>query len=549
MKKPWLLLTMLALTGAGYDTYPRQPGVDIEHYAFDLKLNDQSDEIVGTATITARFITAGVNTLFLDLASVADGKGMTVSQVTSGGESLRFQHAGDRLRIDLSPSVANQRRTFVVTYRGVPARGLRIGANKHGDRTFFSLNWPDLARQWLPTIDHPYDKASNEFTITAPVKYQVVANGLLIEETDLRDGNRRTHWKNSVPIATWLMAVGVADFTARNFGVARGIQLQTWVFPQDRENGIATFETPVRNAIEFFSEKIGPYPYEKLANVQAAGLGGGTEHASVIFYGENSVTARPATNLVAHEIAHQWWGNAVTEKDWDDVWLSEGFATYFTHLFTEHYSGRDAFVAGLNRSKNTVYTTEARLPQNAVQHKNLSDMRGVLNQLVYQKGGWVLHMLRGQIGTETFWNAIREYYATYRDSNASSADFRAIVEKHAGQNLGWFFDQWLTRAGSPMVEGTWRYDAARKVIVVELKQTQVSGAYRLPLEIGITAPGANNAPATRIEKIELNQASQRFELASEVLPTAVVLDPNTWTLMQSSFRDGRDGTDRNDATL
>jgi aminopeptidase N len=164
-------------------------------------------------------------------------------------------------------------------------------------------------------------------------------------------------------------------------------------------------------------------------------------------------------------------------------------------------------------------------------------MRGVLNQLVYQKGGWVLHMLRGQIGTETFWSAIRDYYTQYRDKNASSADFRAVVEKHSGQNLGWFFDQWLTRAGSPVIDGTWRYDAARKVVVVELKQTQASGAYRLPFEIAITAPGTapNAAPVTRIEKIELTGATQRFEIASDVAPTALVLDPNTWILMQARF--------------
>src|SRR6185503_10652625 len=179
---------------------------------------------------------------------------------------------------------------------------------------------------------------------------------------------------------------------------------------------------------------------------------GGTEHASAIFYGQASVANRPATNLVAHEIAHQWFGDSVTERDWDDVWLSEGFATYFTMLNTLHWEGREAMTASLVRSRSTVFMTEKRLPGVAVVHNNLADMSRVLNQLVYQKGGWVLHMLRGQVGTEKFWAGIRDYYRRYRDGNASTADFRRVMEENSGQDLGWFFEQWLYRAGSPAEE-------------------------------------------------------------------------------------------------
>ena len=515
------------------DTYPRQPGVDVQHYVFRLGLSDDTDQITGKATIQFRVVAAGVRELALDLTSVNAGKGMTVSEVTSPKGTVTFTHTGDRLRIAFPTAPgAGELLSVNVTYQGVPGSGLRIGTNKYGERTFFSLNWPDKARQWLPMIDHPYDKASNEFIVTAPAKYRVVANGLLQEEIDLGDGRRETHWKNSVPIASWLDAIGVAQFATRHFGSVRGVPLQDWVYHQDRDNGVATFETPTRQAIEFFSERIGPYPYEKLANVQAAGLGGGTEHASVIFYGEASVTPRPATNLVAHEIAPQWFGNAVTERDWDDVWLSEGFATYFTLLFTEHYSGRDAFVAGLVRSRGTVFTTEQRLPGKAVIHNNLADMSQVLNQLVYQKGGWVLHMLRGQIGTDNFWSGIRTYYATYRDKNASTPDLRRIMEEQSGQNLGWFFDQWLKRQGSPVVDGKWTYDADAKAIEVMLTQTHNGEPYRLPLEIGITVPGT---PAMKVEKVELRQGQQKFSIPVASAPTAVVLDPNTWVLMNATF--------------
>ena len=189
---------------------------------------------------------------------------------------------------------------------------------------------------------------------------------------------------------------------------------------------------------------------------------------------------------MVHEIAHQWLGNAVTEHDWDDVWLSEGFATYFTLLFTEHDEGRDAFVRGLTLSREQVLELEQKLPDTPVIHRNLADMQQVLNRLIYQKGGWVLHMLRAEIGTEAFWPGIREYYRRYRDRNASTADLRAVMEQVSGKPLDWFFDQWLTRPGVPRIEGTWRYDAARKMVDVTVTQSQAADPYRLTVEIGIT---------------------------------------------------------------
>ncbi|HYW46635.1 MAG TPA: M1 family aminopeptidase [Bryobacteraceae bacterium] len=513
------------------DQYPRQPGVDVRHYTFRVTLNDDNDEIAGETTVALLFVKDGVAEFALDLASAAEGKGMTVSEVTSDKGAVRYAHQAGRLAItpDSAPKAGEVRR-FTVRYHGIPAGGLRILKNKYGDRCFFSANWPDLAHQWLPTIDHPYDKATSEFIVTAPARYQVVANGLLQEEIDLADGRRVTHWKQSVPIATWLNTIGVARFASRHFGTAAGVPLQTWVYPQDRDAGIATFEVPSRQAIEFYADHIGPYPYEKLADVQSAGNGGGMEHASAIFFGERSVTGQPAFGLVAHETAHQWFGDSVTEKDWDDVWLSEGFATYFTLLTTEYYQGRDAFVAGLKRSRTNIFTTEKRLPGVAVVQDK--PWKGIPNGIVYQKGGWTLHLLRGQIGTEKFWAGIREYYKRYRDSNASTEDFRKVMEQVSGADLGWFFRQWLYRAGSPVVEGGWRYSAASKKIEIELAQTQPGDPYRLPLEVGIAVAGL---PGARIEKIVMTAKQQRFEVAADREPASVELDPNTWMLMDAKF--------------
>jgi aminopeptidase N len=386
-----------------------------------------------------------------------------------------------------------------------------------------------MAHQWLPTIDHPSDKATSEFLVAAPAKYQVVANGLLQETTGLGDGRRLTHWKESVPIATWLNNIGVAQFAVRRYGTDSGVPLETWLFPRDNERGMATFEEATRRALEFYASAIGPYPYEKLADVEAAGMRGGMEHASAIFFGQESVRGRPDLALVAHEVAHQWFGDSVTEKDWDDVWLSEGFATYFQQLAVEHYEGRDEFLAGLQQSRRDVFRAEKRQPGVAViAHQ---PWKGIPNDIVYQKGGWALHMLRGQIGESAFWAGIREYYRRFRDGNASTAEFRQVMEEVSGSGLGWFFQQWLDRAGSPALEGGWKYNSASQTIEVDLTQTQAGEMFRLPLEVAVTAPPAQG----RIEKISMTAKRQKFEIAAGREPTSVELDPNTWILADIKF--------------
>jgi aminopeptidase N len=508
--------------------------VDATHYVFRLTLlTDDSRRISGEATVTLRFVQP-TSEVQLDLASPSGGSGMVVDSVTSQGAAVAFRHDSNRLSLTLAASPApGEERSFTVTYRGVPASGLRLAPNMHGDPTAFSENWPDHARQWLPTIDHPYDKATGEFIVTTADRFQVVANGVLVEEVDLGNALRRTHWKQSVPIASWLFALGVARFAVHHAGAVQGIPLQTWVFPQDRETGYKLFEGLSRRAMTYFIEQIGPYSYEKLANVQAAGLSGGTEHASAIFYGEKGVAA--GSGPVVHEIAHQWWGNAVTERDWDDVWLSEGFATYFTLLFTEHDEGRDAFVEGLTRSRTAVVALERKMPDTPIVHRNLADMRRVLNQFVYQKAGWVLHMLRREVGTETFWRGMRDYYRRYRDQNASTDDLRRVMEAASGQPLQWFFDQWLTRSGVPRLEGRWKYDPGRRLVEVTLNQVQPGAPYRLRVDLELRSAGNR-----RIERMELTDRAATATFASDSEPSEIVLDPDTWLLMEAgTFRHER----------
>ncbi len=262
-----LLLAQVAsaqsVPGNYRDSYPKNAGIDILNYAFELRLSDQSDSISGAATIDARFVTAGQRELRLDLIKQSEalgGKGMTVHGVTMDGRPLAFRHERDQVFIDLGRvSQAFERVRVTVTYSGIPAAGLKVGPNRHGDRAFFSDNWSSRVRNWLPAVDHPSDKATSEMIVIAPAHYLVVSNGVLVEETSQGDGTTLSHWKNSVPIAPWLFMLGVADFAVQYVGEFDGKSIQTWVPRQDRDAGFHDFAEPTWKVLDYYSNLIGPY--------------------------------------------------------------------------------------------------------------------------------------------------------------------------------------------------------------------------------------------------------------------------------------------------
>jgi len=587
------------------DTYPRQAGVTISRYAFDVTLNDETSEIAVRETVEVHFTAPGVTAVELDLCGVSPARapktvvdpcigarggsgagraggapaspgggglsgsanetavttGMVVSEVVADGTPVRFVHRDDRLRVDLPhPSEAGAAWSFAVTYRGTPATGLQIGNNRYADRGFFSNDWPDLARNWLATIDHPSMKAATAMTVTAPRKYQVISNGHLVETTDLPDDRRRTSWREDTPIPTWQISLGVAPFAVEQFGVVRGVPLSAWVYPQERDDSFKGFGDATEPIFEFFSDHIGPYAYDKLAQVEATTVSGGMELASDIFYGYRGV---PGRQLVAHEMAHQWFGDSATERDWDDVWLSEGFATYFALLYEEHADGRDAFLTDVRRSAQGAIAYAVAHPSSTIVHDNLADVSKVIanNAQIYQGGAQVLHMLRGVLGDDRFWSGIRLYYSRYRNGNASSDDFRRAMEDACrgeaacpaeDKDLSWFFHEWLNRGGVLQLAGHWRYDAAAKQVEMTLDQTQTTGAYRMPIDVSVTLPPASAGPAatpaaagrrggaagptTTVVRMWIDQAHNVMTIPVAAEPTEVQLDPHARvTMMQATF--------------
>ena len=517
-----LLFLFLAtsLTATAQRHYDRLEAIDVEAYSFNLEIQDVDNVIQGEALVTVRF-KKHQTSFVLDLAGVnEEGKGMTVHEVSSNTLGpVSFTHQQDQLRISYR-SEESERVTFSIVYSGEPANGLVIAQNKFGDRTFFGDNWPNRAHFWLPTVDHPSDKAKVAWAITAPNHYQVVANGYLVEETDLNDSTRVTRWQTDVPLATKVMVFGAARFAVEQLGEMYNVPVSSWVYPQNRDEGFYDYEMAF-GILDWFINHVGPYPYAKLANVQSKTMFGGMENAGNIFYSEGSVSGkRQIEGLLAHEIAHQWFGNSASEASWHHSWLSEGFATYFTNLYLEQTHGRDRLVEGLKAQRNSVvsYAKREYVP---LVNTAIEDYMRVLSTNTYQKGGWVLHMLRKELGDEVFWKGIRAYYAAYTHANAYSDDLRMVLEDVSGKPLSDFFVQWVYQAGHPVLNVTWSYGG--ETVKIDVLQTQ-AGTFHFPLDVDLVFDDGSRERAT----IQVDAKSTTFNAVAAKKPVSIVLDPDTW---------------------
>lgn len=511
--------------------------IDVLHYRFEIGLNDTSDIINGKATIL--FVPKGsTSSVIFDLKNTnSENKGMTFIRailVRGNTPISTFSHSKDRIIFTFQkPLNIGDTTKLSLSYKGIPSDGLIISKTKYGQRSFFADNWPNRGHNWLPCVDDPADKATVEFIVTAPQHYQVVSNGVLTEETNLADNKKLTHWKEDVPIATKVMVIGAADFAVSLAGtVDNCIPVYSWVYPQNRDEGFYDYAL-ASDILPFFIKNVGPYGYKKLANVQSKTTFGGLENANTIFYSESSVTGkRKSESTIAHEIAHQWFGNMATEKSFAHLWLSEGFATYFTILYFENKYGKDTATYMLKEDRDQVIAF-AKKSDKAVVDNN-PDFMQLLNANSYQKGGWILHMLRCQLGDSVFHKSIKTYYATYAGKNADTKDLQKIVEKVSGKDLSVFFQQWLYTPGVPKLEVSWNYISKEKKISVTVRQLQKL-PFAFPLEIELK----NVTGDDPIKTINISKQEETFLLSVTRKPAGLILDPKTSLLFTGAVIEKR----------
>ncbi len=514
------LLALAAVTATAQGTSRSaayRPGIDVVDYVFHVDFPSRAPVTsIDVAEVVSLKRTAPVDTLVLDLLAP-----MQVTEARVNGSAAMFERDAKTVRIAL-PALKGSRDSLQVTlrYHGLPSDGLVIRADSLSGRwTAFGDNYPDRARHWLATVDHPSDKATVTWEVRTPLGVRVVANGDLLEESLEAAPSGATpmvvtRWRESRPIYTAVMVIGAAPFavyelgnTACGLGEFPGcVRQSVWVAPDVRSTLPGAFAR-AGDIVALFSRLVGPYPYEKLAHVESWTRWGGMENAGNIFYADGIFRRNAMSEgLIAHETAHQWFGDAVTEREWPHVWLSEGFATYFAALWTEHSKGDSAFRAEMTAMRDELIkmplTSNEPIVRTAV-----PDLNKLLNSNVYQKAGFGLHMLRREIGDSAFYRGIRSYYMKYRHGNALTADFQREVEAAANTKLDWFFEQWYYRPGYADLGVSWRYDQARRSILVTVSQNEKRPPYRLTLPIEITTSTGKvvrtkvMVPATRVGTI------------------------------------------------
>ncbi len=520
----YLLTALLVLPLKGQDHHNRFEAIDVLSYRFEIDLNDTTNVIHGIADIEIAF-RKNVDQFQLDLSySLADTAGMKVEQITEDGREVLYLHQDDRITLTIPRAPKGTQRSYRIVYSGVPTDGLIISKNKYGDRTFFGDNWPNRGHHWLPLVDHPSDKAVAEFIVSAPDHYEVVAVGENLSEK--REAGRViSHWKTSVPLSTKLMVIGVSPFAVEEIQSLSGVPVSTWVYPQNREEGFYDYSIATK-PLDFFESYIAPYPYLKLANVQSKTVYGGMENASCIFYHERTVNGKQDhETLFAHEIAHQWFGDAVSELDWHHIWLSEGFATYLTDIYIEHTHGREAFVASMLDERGQVLRFAHRRLAPIVDTTLPVSIR-LLNKNSYEKAGWVLHMLRHDMGDELFQECVQTFYDRFKFSNALTEDFLAVVESVTGKSYNDFFQQWFYQSGHPVLSARWK--TRGKKIILTISQHQEHYVFAFPLEVEIK----NNSGKLVRKRLTIHASEQTFTFDLPFKPEEIILDPDTWLLFE-----------------
>ncbi len=507
-----------------------------EHYLVHLTLNDQLSELTSASTRINVLILKQTNLIDLDFGD------LTIDTVTLNSQPVSFAHKNGKLQVNLAEP-ANPGTRFVVTvnYHGKPKDGLILTNDKDGKPSAVGDNWPDRVHHWIPTLDHPSAKATITFNITAPAREEVVANGRLDHVETSANGQRTWTYSEGVPIPPYCMIIGVGQF-ARVEPAERALTPLSYYVPQSEKDLALKGFAPTIPSLQFFTQSIAPYPYKKLAMIVGATRFGGMENSSAIVFTSNlfsrGSSARmsptygiPAANvsLIAHEIAHQWFGDSVTESTWSDLWLSEGFATYFAGLFVQRFEGEDAFQGYMKDAAARVfaYEKERRTPIFDRETEKLMDL---LNANNYQKGAWVLHMLRSSLGDDAFFRGIRTYYDAHKHSTASTEDLRAALEKSSSKNLRAFFARWVYDSGHPQYELTWQW-VGKKNLRLVLTQLQPGNAFMDAVPITISSA------TSKRDLILKPSGKQLIEVVRSVdKPIRIEIDPRNTLLKEATVK-------------
>jgi aminopeptidase N len=556
-----LLIALLAPTATLADR-PLQPDpmayvspsrdFDCIHTKVDLDLDLRHKRISGGVTHTISPLKPGVRKVQLNCV------GLNIESVSVNGKNAEYDYpvpgqlgtswidvadtrdATDLLVVLLDTAFAvGDRFDVTIAYNGSPTEGLSEKGIPEKRYEVWAQGEGEDNRYWIPSFDYPNDKATYEGIYRVDKGMSVVSNGILVEQQDIGD-KTQFHWRLATPQVNYLITVGAGEYDIVE-EKWRDIPLLYVVPPgTDRETVQRAYGlTPAM--MEFFSNYIGiDYPFEKYAQITVQNfIYGGMENTGAtvmnmrMLYDERAAATTTEQGLVAHELAHQWWGDMVTCAEWSHMWLNEGFATYFQGLFREHNDGDDAFRYQMDeRHGLTVSGDDRDARPLVVDFYNRKDQRNSTN--VYRKGASVLHMLRFLIGDELFQKTIQNYGEDFKYQVAETSDFAKTVKRTTGENLDWFFEQWVYLAGHPKLRVSKSWDPQTNMLTLTIKQTQkVDGLvplFRLPMDIEITCD-----EKTETYRVLVDKADQDFHFNVPSSPRMVIVDKGSWTLKSLEF--------------
>jgi aminopeptidase N len=500
----------------------------VRHIKLDVALDVDSRRIAGTCTLTLSPLASGPTWLRLDAVE------LDIARVTRAGAELDHRHDGRLLRVDLGKVREGEAFELAIEYSGQPRRGIYFVGPDEGypDKPVqvWTQGQDEDSRFWFPCFDTPGEKATSEVIATVPARFTALSNGLLV--ADETDGERRTmHWRFDVPHSCYLITL-VAGELAELRDRWNGVDVTYYVEPGREEDARRTLgRTPAM--LELFSRLFGvPYPYEKYAQICVADfIFGGMENTTAttltdtILYDERAALDFDSDALIAHELAHQWFGDLLTCRAWAEGWLNEGFATYSEYLWREAYEGRDAADYELDEWGEQYFAEDSGRYRRIIATNVYDEPIDIFDHHLYEKGGRVLHMLRGIVGDESFFRACKHYLGKHRGGSVETRDLARAVEEVTGRQLDWFFDQWIVKgAGHPELEIEYEWDAERRLAAFTIKQThKVEGStplFRLPTSLALVVGSER-----REVELEVTEQQHTFYVSCAEEPSQAIFDP------------------------
>lgn len=516
--------------------YPGDSNIDVTYYKLDLNISYANQSLNGTVTINSISLTNGLTNIFFDLQDHFKLQGVTLN-----GNPLNATLQNDKVNITLDKTYnIGEDFSIVIQYSGTPGSsgfGSFRFAEHNGSPIMWTLSEPYFASDWWPSKDTPADKAdSSDVWVTAEKIFVTVSNGVLTEEIDNGDGTKTYKWKNSYPIANYLISLAMTNYEIyqNDFEYEQGkfMPVIHYNYPENLTEKRISDLDKTNEMLELFSNLFGPYPFlkEKYGHAEFS-WGGAMEHQTVSSMGAFY------ESIVAHELAHQWFGDKITCKDWQNIWLNEGFATYSEALWLENKYGREAYNNQINIEMNgnpdAPLLTYAKQANGSIYVENISSIGEIFSGArSYAKGGVVLHMLRGVLGDELFFQSIKEYslHPNLEYGVAATEDFQSVCESVSEQDLDYFFNQWIYGYDYPKYSIEWSsiYGASNKYLV-SLKVIQQPQSYpqyfTMPVELKfITVSGDTTI------QIFNNTLSQDFDIILNDKPLELIFDPNNWIL-------------------